>query len=168
MIVINPDFVADGRYCWVPVVDRLTAFAQDQIHESHPQQLMRQLLARVLMRDPTIQLQVIIQEHRVVGAVLAMIESDGDRRWVYVLFATMEPGVDVRPDSDEAQKNVERWALSLGLTKVLMASTRSGAAWGRRFGYRESRVVYEKDLTVEGMHGQRQSDDQQHHQHANR
>lgn len=166
MIVINPDFVGDARYCWGPVVDRLTAFAREQIHESEPQALMRQLLSRVLMRDPTIQLQVIIQDECVVGAVLSMIETDGDRRWVYVLFATMEPGRDVRPDSDYAQMNVERWAQSLGLTKVLMASTRSGAAWGRRFGYRESRVVYEKDLAVEGLHGQRQSDDQHHH--ANR
>ena len=148
MIWINPDFVGDGVFCWAPVVQRLLAFARDQLHESDPEHLIRQLLARVLMKDPNIQLQVVIQEHRVVGAVLSMLETDGAAKWVYVLFATMEPGIDVRPDSDDAQRNVEHWARSLGLTKILMASTRSGAAWGRRFGYKESRVIYQKDLVV--------------------
>ncbi len=128
------------------VAQRVLAFAREQHVEMDPTHVTRELLARVVQGQPTIKLIALVDgASKVLGHVLASIETDGHERWCYIFQLKADGNV-----GEAVRKAVEaigtEWCAAHGVTKVIMSTGRDERGWERAYGFKPLRHIMWKPL----------------------
>jgi hypothetical protein len=128
------------------VARRVMDFVVDNVPEAESSdKFTRSLLARMVYGDPDyVALALATPNGRIVGHVLAMIERDGSKQWVYVFQAKADESVgDAMKD---ALRWVDEWGRSRGATSMRMATSRNPKAWERAYGFEVFRTLMWRDI----------------------
>ena len=137
---------------------RIMDMAASRQEERDPQQFTRDIMSRLWAQDPSLGVLAMLDEKgRLVGHAVATIETDGKNHWLFVQ-QTKADG-DVGDAVDRAMGEAKGWAAQVSerlvtagfrpITKGLMVTTRSDAAWQRRHKLKAIRHVMEFELTEE-------------------
>ncbi len=131
------------------VTQRMLDFAREYAHEVDPVTLVQDYMVRLYQRDPNVMILVVVNEKgNPVGHCAASIQTDGKNRWVFVSQLRLDENVgDAR---GEGLEMLDAWGRAAGCTKMLMATSRNEKPWERRFGFRTSRRVCERELGARG------------------
>jgi hypothetical protein len=143
-VIVEPDPL-DGKLglAYMVAAQRIFAFAQQYPQEVNPETFVRNVLARVVAKDPTVKLLVALNAEtgEIAGHILAMIEGNIQDRWVFCYQAQAEPGV-LQQLIDAATP----WGKEHGATSLLMATQLDPAFWQRHYGFETVRSVMRRAI----------------------
>lgn len=143
--LMEPDLL-DQQYglAFLAAADRIMAFARQTAQESNPESFIRNVLARLCVKDPKIKLILAIIDGEIVGHILATIETDGTSTWAFCWQAQVDPkGTGTLQYMMDA--GIE-WAKQHGATSILMATHLDPAFWEQKYGFTSTRTVMRRPI----------------------
>lgn len=136
-------------WAWFPfVLARIARFCEKFDTETEPLEMVDLVRNLFCNGDPRLGLWICIANQQIIGHTLAMPEPFGSEHWKYCLIreAEVDPGVDVRKETEDVFEDVKRWANSIGLSKIMMLTHRNSEAMARRWGFTKYKTVMEMNL----------------------
>lgn len=128
----------------------LREFCRKYDTDTKPDELFDQVSRMFASGDLRLGLWVIIKDLRVVGHLLAQPEpialTQGPWDYVIVRQAEALPKEDVREEARQVFEDMEKWARSLGVPKLVMLTHRREDSMARRWGWRPYKALMEKRL----------------------
>ena len=155
MILTNPDLI-ERPALLAPLATRMVALLEEQVNEADPRRSVAFQLSRCLCQDPVMRLHVLasdadIYPAMVYGFSLAQLCQEGGSRWVFVQGTYVDPGVNAGDEVRQILHDLDQWAQAAGASKIMMATTRSAAAWARKYGFNEARKVMHRDVPAKDV-----------------
>lgn len=145
VMIVEPDPLAGAAgLIFVLAGQRMLSFARSYPQEANPEEFVRSILARLVMKDPLVKLLVAVSDGEIVGHVLGVIEGAGSNRWVFCYQAQ----VDAR-GTDVLQQMIDLatpWAKSQGAQYILMATQIDPDFWQKRYNFQTVRHVMRREI----------------------
>lgn len=127
------------------IAQRILEMAHETGGEANPEQVMKKTMIALLNRAADVLVLALVNDKgQIVGHVVATVNSDEVNRWVWVLQCKADDNVqDAREVVFAMLDDLGR---QFGAKKMLMATGRNEKAWERKYGFRTSRRVMERDI----------------------
>lgn len=137
-------------WAWMPVLlERVYKFCELMDTETEPRDAQDLLKVWFLTSDHSkMAVWIAIDEGEIVAHMLATTEPFGSDRLKYILIrqAWVDDRVEIRQICKDCFVDIERWARSLGLSRICMLTHRNEAAMGRAWGFQPYKVMMYKTL----------------------
>jgi hypothetical protein len=132
------------------VVARAMRFCTEFETETNPVSLGNHLWSFYASGDPRLGLWVVVTEFTIVAHVLAQPEpmslDPNERSYILIRQAQVNPKVDARKHMEHIMHEIETWAETFGITRLMMCTHRKASVFSRRWGFREHKIIMEKNI----------------------
>lgn len=151
LIIVDPYDPVSGLL--VPLIaQRMLEQARLHAQELDPEQLVKSTMTRLWQKDPTLAILAFVDEKGVcVGHCVATIETDGTNKWIFV--SQVKADGNVGDAVARAIEVADKWGNENGCKIMLMATGRSEKAWERKYGFKLSRRIMDRQIGAKDSDG---------------